>query len=67
MTDDRTLAEDRLQGAREIAEFLGTNERRVRHLRALNKLPIAIEGRRGLVASKQVLREYWTRIVRSKD
>ena len=65
--DDRSIANDRLEGARAIALFMGTSERRVRHLKFLEKLPIATEGRRGLIASKQALREYWGRIARSKD
>ena len=61
MTDDQQaaqasrLADDLLNGANEIADFLGTNAREVYHLAATKRLPIGRLGRK-LIASKNQLR-----------
>jgi hypothetical protein len=49
------LADDLLNGAREIAEFLGTNEREVYHLAKTKRLPIGRLGKK-LIASRAQLR-----------
>jgi hypothetical protein len=49
------VADDLLNGAAEIAEFLGTNTREVYHLRQTQRLPIAKLGKK-LIASRNQLR-----------
>ena len=49
------LADDLLSGAREIAEFLGVNEREVYHLAKTKRLPIGRLGKK-LIASRSQLR-----------
>jgi hypothetical protein len=49
------LADDLLNGAREIAEFLGTNTREVYHLAKHKRLPIGRLGKK-LIASRSGLR-----------
>ena len=48
------LADDLLNGATEIAEFLGTNAREVYHLHKTKRLPIGRLGRK-LIASRRRL------------
>ena len=55
-------AEDRLNGAEEIARFLGTTVRRARYLIERGELPVAREGRARIVASKAVLGARWRRM-----
>jgi hypothetical protein len=61
MTDDQQapqaarLADDLLNGATEIAEFLGTNAREVYFLAKTRRLPIGRLGRK-LIASRAQLR-----------
>jgi hypothetical protein len=59
-----SVGDDRLEGAEEIAKFIGVPIRRARYLIERGQLPVAWEGRR-LIASKSVLREYWVRLTRA--
>ena len=67
MTDDQLapqanrLADDLLNGATEIAEFLGTNRREVYHLLRTGRLPIGRLGRK-LIASKRQLTRHALKI-----
>jgi len=51
------LADDMLNGARPIAEFIGTNERRVYHLAETKQIPVFRLGGR-LTARKSTLRAW---------
>jgi hypothetical protein len=55
-----TPAEDRIDGARAIAAYLGLTERQVRWRIDRGLLPHAREGER-IVASRRALREHWRR------
>ena len=59
---DYTPADDRLEGAEEIAAFLGTKVRRARYLIERGELPVAREGQHRIVASKRVLAARWRRM-----
>jgi hypothetical protein len=57
------LADDLLNGAAEIAEFLGTNTREVYLLAQTKRLPIGRLGRK-LIASKRQLTRHTDKITR---
>ena len=57
-TDDLIPAEDRIEGAKAIAVFLGVTERQARWRIDRRLIPHAREGER-IVASKRALREHW--------
>jgi hypothetical protein len=50
------VADDLLNGAAEIAEFLGTNAREVYHLRKTQRLPIGRLGRKLIASRRQLTR-----------
>jgi hypothetical protein len=52
------LADDLLNGATAIAEFLGTNEREVYHLHKTKRLPIGRLGRKLIGSRAQLRRAY---------
>src|SRR5262245_5697255 len=56
--DDITPAQDRIEGARAIAAFMGLTERQVRWRIYRRLLPHAREGER-IVASRRALRAHW--------
>jgi hypothetical protein len=58
--DDITPAQDRIEGARAIAAFLGITERQCRWRMDRGLIPYAREGER-FVASRRALREHWRR------
>jgi hypothetical protein len=53
--DERPLAQDLLHGAREIADFLGIEERQARHQIDRGNIPVTRMGRL-IIGSKEVLR-----------
>jgi hypothetical protein len=59
-SDDITPAQDRIEGARAIAAFMGLTERQVRWRIDRGLLPHAREGER-IVASRRALRQHWRR------
>jgi hypothetical protein len=60
------LADDLLNGAAEIAEFLGTNAREVYLLAQTKRLPIGRLGRK-LIASKRNLARHVDKITRGSS
>jgi hypothetical protein len=58
-----SIADDRLETVEAIAEFLGVDLRRCRHLIHLGLLPVGREGR-VIVASKQRLMDHWREVTR---
>ena len=58
-----TLASDLLNGAAEIAQFLGTNAREVYHLAKTQRLLIGRLGRK-LIASKRQLTRHTDKLAR---
>jgi hypothetical protein len=50
------VADDLLNGAAEIAEFLGTNAREVYHLHKTQRLPIGRLGRKLIASRRQLTR-----------
>jgi hypothetical protein len=66
MQTTETIADDRLEGAEQIAAFLGVPLRRARWLIQSGKLPCGHEGPQRLVASKRRLREWWDSLTSGK-
>jgi hypothetical protein len=62
-TESDSLANDRLRGAKAIADFLGESEKRIYYLVGRGYLKIGHLGST-LIASKQTLREQYERITR---
>lgn len=58
--DELIPADDRIEGAKAIADFYGLTERQVRWRIDRGLIPHAREGER-VVASKRALREHWRR------
>jgi hypothetical protein len=56
-TDNLSIADDRLVGAKAIAEFRGEKIERTRYLLRLGLIPVYREGA-AIIASKRVLREH---------
>lgn len=61
LSDDESLANDRLRGVPAIAAFLGETERRTRYLIERKLIPHGKEGA-AIVASKRRLRERHERL-----
>lgn len=59
MQTTESIADDRLEGAEQIAAFLGVPTRRARWLIQSGALPCGHEGRGRLVASKRRLAAWW--------
>ena len=60
--EDPTIAEDKLRGVKEIAAFIGEDERRTYYLLENGSIPAGKLGRRSWVASKRALRAHFERI-----
>ena len=56
-----TIADDRLNGARQISKFMGVTVRRVNYPIEKGRTPVGREGH-GYVAAKRKLREYHAQI-----
>jgi hypothetical protein len=64
--NDLTPAQDRIEGARAIAAFMGVTERQVRWRIDRGIIPHAREGER-IVASKRALLEHWRKATSGKQ
>jgi hypothetical protein len=63
--DSLDIRRDKLEGAQEIAEFLGTNVPRVRHLIRFGLIPYGKEGANRIIASRRALREHYARATKA--
>ena len=64
--EEQTLADDLLNGAAEIAAFLGTNVREVYLLNQTGRLPIGRLGRK-LIGSKRIITRHVVKIARGSS
>jgi hypothetical protein len=60
-TVDTEIAEDILRGVKNIADYIGDDERSTNHKLATGKLPAGKEGNQW-IASKSVLREHYAKL-----